>query len=621
MEKRLESLPLRDIRIEGGFWGYYTKLLREAVLPYQWEVLNGRVKDRDSGKNVWEPLMEYGTDGGIFERKRPGGDITGFAKWLEGACFVLTSGPDRQLEKMAEEAVAHILMYQDTDGYIGRMPKEMRWKNLREVSELYVAGHIFEAGVAYYEATGKDDLLKACVKLADLIDSLFGVEEGKLRGYPGHPEKRYLSLSRYFITERGKEPYYFDLEAEKRDSVWQLHDFMGFGRTYLQAHKPMLEQDAAEGHAVRATYLYSGIADIASAYGDETLNDVARAIWEDLVNRRMYITGGVGSAEFGERFSFDYDLPNDVCYCETCASIGLAMFGNRMAQTQIDASYADVVEKALLNTLLAGVSRNGTEYFYCNPLEVWPEAVRKNPSKRCIWPVRQQWFRVACCPPNVARTLASLGTYAYAKSDDTVYINQFVSGSVSTALPGARAEFTVETNYPWDGKVTIRFLNEDRYTLAVRVPGWCKHFDVSRDDYELKNGYLHIRRERCGQELTFSFEMPVVKMKANPLVRADAGKTAIMRGPLVYCLEGTDNGENLSAITLNGCSLHPSFEDGLFSGITVIEGEGCRDADSEWSGGLYQELTPRKEKYKIKAIPYFLWANRGENEMEVWIRD
>ena len=416
MEKlqKATAVPLKNVSIHDTFWSRYTQLVRDVVLPYQWEVLNDRVPDAELSHAVKNFRIAAGDEEGEFY-----GFVfqdTDIAKWLETVAYSLSISPDPELERTADEMIDLIARAQQPDGYLNTYytikAPELRWTNLREAHELYTAGHFIEAAVAYYEATGKRKLLDVLCRLADYIDATFGPEPEKLPGYPGHQEielaliklyhttgeSRYLRLSQYFLEERGKEPFYFDIEAEKRGQTTIFREFRQFERNYAQAHVPVRQQTTAEGHSVRAVYMYSAMADVARETCDAELFEACKRLWHNITTRRMYITGGIGSTSIGEAFTFDHDLPNDTMYTETCASIGLMMFAQRMLLIEEDRRYADVMEQALYNNLLSGMSQDGTCYFYVNPLEVWPEASEKSPIKKHVKTVRQKWYACACCP-------------------------------------------------------------------------------------------------------------------------------------------------------------------------------------------------------------------------------
>jgi DUF1680 family protein len=643
-------LPLTDVKIQDEFWSVYTDLVRNTIIPYQWEALNDRVPDAAPSYAIRNFRIAAGLEQGEYH-----GFVfqdSDLAKWLEAVGYSLAVHPDAKLEATADGVIDLIGKAQLPDGYVNTYyivkEPENRWTNLWECHELYCAGHMMEAAVAYYQATGKSKFLDIMRRFADHIDSVFGPEPGKKRGYPGHEEielalvklyrvtgeKRYLNLAAFFINERGNKPYYFDIEAEERG--WTHHWNRQGSRPsdtgiYNQYHLPVREQKEAVGHAVRAVYLYSGMADIAMETGDEELLKACRTLWNNIAARQMYITGGIGSTAHGEAFTFDYDLPNDTVYQETCASIGLIFFSHRMLSLEKNGKYADVMERALYNSVLSGLARDGKSFFYVNPLEVWPEASEKDPGKGHIKAVRQKWYGCACCPPNVARLLSSLGGYIYSVEENTVYTHLYIGGELKTEVGGMPVTLVQKTEYPWDGNVTIQVkgASETEFTLALRMPGWCPkaRLRVNGEEcsigYRLHDGYIYIKRSwNHGDIVELNLEMNPQLIQAHPSVHADAGKAAIQRGPLVYCMEEADNGKNLAVVSVLSDAHMDAFRDpGLPGGAVAIRAQGSRINGSSWDGNeLYRPLQSNEKPFQIKAVPYFLWGNREPGEMLVWIR-
>lgn len=645
--EKLQSLPLGDIRIEDAFWGKYIRLVKDVILPYQWETLNDNVPDAEPSHCIKNFRIAAGEEKGTFQ-----GAVfqdTDVAKWLEAAAFTLASGGrDEMLESLADETIKLIGKAQCPDGYLNTyytiQEPDRRWSNLKEGHELYTAGHMIEAAVAYYEATGKDAFLKIVSRFADVICEKFGPDEGQCHGYPGHPEvelalvklyratgeKRYLEVSKYFVEQRGVGENYF-FQEEKGEKYRQIFpEFKDYSPAYSQSHLPVREQKNAEGHAVRAVYLYCAMADLAYEYRDESLLDACRTLWDNMVKKRMFITGGIGSSGLLERFTTDYDLPNDCNYSESCASIGLALFGRRMAEITGEAKYMDVAETALYNTVLAGIAMDGRSFFYVNPLEVWPDNCLERTSKEHVKPVRQKWFGVACCPPNIARTLASLGQYLYGKGKDSLYINLYVSNEAQTVINGVKCSVKIDSGYLDDGTVNISLHPEHKTTgtLALRIPGWVKTYCVFRNGEKIREpktekGYLLISGELEQEEITLKFDIKPRFVHANPKVRADSGKAALMRGPLVYCLEETDNGSNLASVFVDtGQELSEHYEPELLGGTTVICLKGKKITESCWDDDtLYRECKTELEDIELKAVPYCHWGNRTTGEMLVWIKE
>jgi DUF1680 family protein len=441
-------------------------------------------------------------------------------------------------------------------------------------------------------------------------------------------------LCRYFLEERGVEPYFFDIEWEKRGKTdfWPAGIMRSFGKTYFQAHLPIKQQDSSEGHAVRAVYMCMAMADVAAETGDLDLFKACRRLWENIILKRMYITGGIGSTSHGEAFTFDYDLPNDTVYAETCASIGLAFFAHRMHMIELNSEYADIMERALYNTIIGGMSQDGKAFFYVNPLEVKPEACEKNPILQHVKPTRQKWFACACCPPNVTRTLTSLGKYIYTVNEDTIYTNLYIGGEADINFGERKIKLVQQTEYPWDEKISIKVCAKEKinFTLALRIPSWCPKAQVKVNNELINigeitaNGYININRAwKDSDEIQLTLEMPILRMKANPLVRADIGKVAIQRGPLVYCLEQEDNGANLHEIYLpREEELEATFDKDLFGGIVTIKGEALRVTNNQWGKELYSaNIRESYSPVNVKFIPYYAWANRSVGEMSVWINE
>ena len=640
---RLQSLELQQISIQDAFWSQHVDLVRNAIIPYQWEAMNDRIPDAESSHCLENFKIAAGREKGEFY-----GAVfqdTDVAKWLEAVGFTLNCYPDPELERTADEVIDLIADAQQEDGYLNTyftiQEPESRWKNLCEGHELYTAGHMMEAAVAYYRGTGKRKFLDCMCRFADLICDTFGFEEGKIHGYPGHEEveigliklyqvtgnKRYLDQAKYFVDARGVGENYFLQEFARPDYKRIFPEFADYTPAYSQSHLPVRQQTTAEGHAVRAVYLYCAMADLAEAYGDTELLHACETLWENMTQKRMYITGGIGSSGILERFTVDYDLPNEYNYSESCASIGLALFGLRMNQITRESRYIDVVERALYNTVLAGIALDGKSFFYVNPLEVWPPACMEGTSKKHVKPVRQKWFGVACCPPNIARTLASLGQYIYGvdPEQNQVFVNLFVSNETKVRLRDGELTLKLSTRFPWENQIVLEVFGvpERGAEIFVRIPDYAREYQVQYPGMETertKTGYCRVSMKEDGQ-IRISFQAPPRYVYANPQVRADSGKAAIMRGPLVYCLEEADNGGNLPAIYAD--TSEPLIEEPseILGGIVTIKGKGRRICEASWQGGLYGEEKPRTEETEFTAVPYYCWDNRGEGEMLVWLKE
>ena len=645
MKPVAKPLPLTGMQVTDRFFAPRIDLERTQMLPYQWEALNDRLKDTEPSHCIENFRIAAGISRGEYH-----GMVfqdSDLYKWLEAVAYQLAVRPDPSLREAADSAIRLIGQAQTPEGYLNTYyqthPDEKRFSNLQNNHELYCAGHLIEAAVAFAQAVGDTRLLDVARRYADLIDRVFGPEEGKLHGYPGHEiiemalvrlfrltgEERYLRLARYFIDQRGQAPLYFEEEARRdgnRDFVWN-ETFMRY--QYYQAGKPVREQTEAEGHAVRAVYLYSGMADVAAETGDQTLFEACRTLFDNIVSRRMYITGAIGSTHVGEAFTYDYDLPNESVYAETCAQIGLCFFAQRMLNSEMDGRYADVIERALYNSVLSGMSLDAKRFFYVNPLEVVPEACEKDDRLRHVKPQRQKWFGCACCPPNLARFLGSLPSYAFSAGGDTLYMHLYIGGEVRVALAHAEVHLSVESDYPWDGRVRLTVHTPGEYGIAVRISGWCRGYELKVNGESVSSepvrGYVSLNRVWREEDMVeLNLKMPVTLMRANPAVRADTGKLCVVRGPLVYSLEEADNGKDLHLLRL---PLQTAFEvhdePQLLGGIRTIRCNAFRRSKSFAEGQLYAPVCGAEEmtETQLTWIPYFAWANREPGEMAVWIRE
>lgn len=645
---RLNSADLKKIHIKDAFWSKHIHLVKETVIPYQWDAIN----DRIPGAEPSHSLMNFKIAAGLCEGEFYGAVFqdTDVAKWLEAVGFSLASEKDEALDQTADEVIDIIAKAQCPDGYLNTYftikEPEKRWTDLCEGHELYTAGHMMEAAVAYFIGTGKRKFLDVMLRFADLICDTFGFEEGKIHGYPGHQEveigliklyqvtgeKRYLAQAKYFIDARGVGDNYFLKELNRPGFIRIFPEFKDYDPSYSQSHLPVRKQKTAEGHAVRAMYMYTAMADLAEACGDETLMEACRALWDNMTEKRMYITGSVGSSGLLERFTTDYDLPNDCNYSESCASIGIAMFGQRMGNITREAKYYDVVERALYNTVLAGIALDGKSFFYVNPLEVWPDNCLPRTSKEHVKPERQKWFGVACCPPNIARTLASLGQYIYGVDKESIYINLFIANEMEVGVKGSKVSICMNTRFPWEMAVDVALCGvpDSGMKLAVRIPEYAKDFTATalgqdgvrqNISYICENGYAVFQLTKDAS-LRMEWDAPAMFVRSNPLVRADSGKVALVRGPLVYCLEEIDNGSNLAAVYVDADTTVREKEVDLFGGITGLSFQGKKISGKNWKGHeLYGNQPIVFEDMECKAIPYAYWNNRGRGEMIVWVKE
>ncbi|QYM79266.1 glycoside hydrolase family 127 protein [Horticoccus luteus] len=639
-------LPLPRIRFERGFLAERARLVREVVIPYQWEALNDRVPGAERSGTINNFKVAAG--------ERPG-EFYGYwfqdsdlAKWLEAASFSLATHPDPKLDAELDGIIATIAKAQQPDGYLDTFVQltapDKRWTNLFEWHELYIAGHFIEAGVAHFEATGKRTLLDVVGKLADMIEKVFGLGAGQIPGYPGHEEielalvklarvtgeKRYVQLAAYFINQRGAAPNYFDAESQRLGVSAKLPIYFYKNRwEYLQAEKPVRDALEPVGHAVRAMYLYTAMADLARELGDQSLRQACHTLWNNLRDYHTYITGAVGSEWEGEQFSGRYDLPNDRAYAESCAGIGLVFFARRMLDLELRGEFADAMERTLFNNVLAGMALDGKTFFYVNPLEVRPEEAKARRDQHYVKTQRVPWFGCACCPPNIARTLTSLGYYVHSVQPDGLAIHLYADCALDATVAGVKVGLAVKTDYPWDGKVRVEVTPRGpaKFGLRLRLPGWCTAPSASVNGAPVdlaahaRDGYLHLDREWApGDVVTLDLPMTVQRVRAHPRVHYDLGCVALQRGPLVFCVEQIDNGPQLAQLVLpKRAVLTARFDAGLLGGAIVIEGAAERITPA--SNELYSTAEPIRVPATLRAVPYCLWNNRGEGEMRVWLRE
>ncbi|WP_257000922.1 glycoside hydrolase family 127 protein [Terribacillus saccharophilus] len=634
------------VTVEDAFWSNYKQLVAEQVIPYQWKALNDQLPDTAPSHAIENfRIVAREAKGDYFGTVFQDSDV---AKWLETVAYSLRSFPDSELEEAADDVISLMGRAQAEDGYLNTyymlVEPENRWTNLRDNHELYCAGHLIEAAVAYYETTGKRAFLDIVEDYVELIRSTFGREDGKLQGYSGHPEielallrlfdttgkREHLELAAYFIEQRGQEPHYFDMEKEQRQSLgapptWNDQNTnFGLGYAYMQAHLPVRQQQEAVGHSVRAMYLYAAMAYLARRTNDAELQAVCGALWDDVTNRKMYITGGLGSAVNGEAFTDAYDLPNDSMYCETCASVGLVFWAKQMLLLSPDRKYADVLERAIYNGTISGMDLDGKRFFYVNPLEVNTyQAGRKD--QEHVKQERQKWFACACCPPNLARLIASIEDYAYTQTEDTLYTHLYIAGSVETKIKELPVKLTQSHQYPWDAGISVTVEGKGIFKLAFRIPGWCDSVTasvngeaVAADD--LVNGYLVLDRIwESGDQVELFLPLPVMRVYSNPKIGMNQGQVALQRGPIIYCLEEVDNGKSLAGLRIpRESEITAAFEKDLLNGVVILEAGGFKASESE---ELYQCHAPALEPVRLRAIPYYAWCNRQAGEMRIWTHE
>lgn len=673
------------VTVTGGFWKKYQDLVRKEVVPYQWEALNDRVEgaSRSFGvsnmrnaalKNEAQAKGEKGNfphGGFVFQD-------SDLYKWMECAGYLLEQEKDVALEEEVDSVVDLMERAQLPDGYLDTYYQlegglEKRLTNIRDHHELYCLGHMLEAALAYEKGTGKTKLLQMALRFVDYVNEHIGPEEGKLHAYPGHEElelalvklyewcqqhkdgsekwqqeavakaDQYLALARYFVTERGRKPLYFKEEAVRREGPDSQPFFYGqdelpdgsrpdpsqnLDMAYLQADLPVTEQTEVKGHAVRVGYFMSGVTDVARLTGDKALTQAADRLFTNVVMHKMSVNGGVGATEWGEAFGENDDLPNGTVYNESCASIALALWAERMNRLHHDASYVDVAENALYNGTLCGMSQDGHRFFYVNPLETEGLNVQKRHDRRHVKTVRQPWFGCACCPPNIARVIASIGSRMAYEEDGILYVNSF-----ATCQGEGLARWTMTTDYPYGGNVNLHIEKASGLSMRLRCPSWARGKASVRLNQRvvsapLENGYFVLPGALAdGDEIEMSLPMEVRCVYANVRLGEDVGKVALMRGPLLYCLEQVDNGTGLSAVFLpRGAAMTEEKETAAtpLKGTIKLKAEGMRMVSAEDS--LYSETAPSFEKCPLTFIPYYLWGNRLTSpdrceEMRVFVRE
>ena len=582
--KMIEQIDFSHVKINDNFWSPRLSKHVSATLPVcidQIENQTGRIR------NFENAAKGEGEHSGIFF------DDSDVYKALEGMAYSLINNPDPELEKKADEWIDKFAAAQQPDGYINTFYTltglDKRWTNM-DKHEMYCAGHMIEAGVAYYQATGKRKLLDVCIRMTDHMMSQFG--PGKRHWVPGHEEIELALVKLYQTTQEQK---YLDFAYWLLEERGHGHGTMGdegkWDPVYYQDIVPVRRLTDISGHAVRCMYLYCGMADVAAITGYIAAID---RLWDDVVHRNMYITGGIGSSHDNEGFTEDYDLPNLDAYCETCASVGMVLWNQRMNQLTGDSKYIDVLERSLYNGALAGISLGGDRFFYVNPLESKGDHHR------------QEWYGCACCPSQLSRFLPSIGNYIYASSDDALWVNLYIGNTGQIRIGETDILLTQETDYPWDGsvKLTISTSQPLEKEIRLRIPNWCKTYDLSingkRINVSEEKGYAVIKDWKSQDVIALDMDMPVEIVAADPHVKENFGKRAIQRGPLVYCMEEIDNPEYFDQIQLSpSTTFQTAFVSDILNGIKTIK-----------TNGRAQSAT---------FIPYYAWDNRKAGKMRVWI--
>ena len=573
-------------------------------------------------------------------------------KWLEEAAYALAYHPDPELKALCDRTVNLIARAQQPDGYLdtpyqvksGVWADRPRFSLIQQSHEMYVMGHYIEAAVAYHQVTGNEQALEVAKKMADCLDANFGPEEGKIHGADGHPEielalaklyeepgeKRYLTLSQYLIDVRGQDPQFYakQLKALNGDNIFP--DLGFYKPTYFQAAEPVRGQQTADGHAVRVGYLCTG-AHVDRLLGDQGLIDTAKRFWKNIVTRRMYVTGAIGSTHVGESFTYDYDLPNDTMYGETCASVAMSMFAQRMLDLEPKGEYADVLEKELFNGSIAGISLDGKQYYYVNALETTPDGLA-NPDRHHVLSHRVDWFGCACCPTNIARLIASVDRYIYTERDGgkTVLSHQFIANKAEFA-----SGLTVEqrSDFPWNGHVeyTVSLpasATDSSVRFGLRIPGWSLGFYALTVNgksavAQPEDGFVYLM-VNAGD--TLELDMSVKFVRANSRVRSDAGQVAVMRGLLVYCVEQADNPGDLwnyrLADGVDAAAAKTEFQSDLLGSVDTVSLPAVREQADSDDAALYAsaDVAPATEAAILTLVPYYSWANREVGQMRVWLR-
>lgn len=619
-EYPINGVSFSDVQVNDIFWLPKIETNRKATIPASFQ------KCEETGR-----LENFLIAGGKMEGTVRGDmpfDDTDVYKIIEGASYSMTTIPDPKLDAYVDSLIEIIGIGQEEDGYLTTWktidpthspaewcPPGERWEGLAWSHELYNAGHMYEAAAAHYHATGKTNFLDIATKNADLLVAVFGadknpqvpghqiVETGLIKLYQITDKKEYLDLARHFIDFRG--------DSTKRE-LWG---------PYNQDHVPVVEQDEAVGHAVRAVYMYAGMTDIAALYKDAAYSNAVDQLWNNVVNKKIYITGGVGAKHDGEAFGENYELPNLTAYNETCAAIANVYWNYRMFLLHGDSKYIDVLERSLYNGVISGVALDGTNFFYPNPLSCDMHYHFNSGGSL----TREPWFDCSCCPSNMCRFMPSVPGYIYAQKDNDIYVNLFVQSSTSVKMAGSEVKIDQETKYPWDGKVKISVTPEkaSQFAVRVRIPGWAQNQPLPGDlysytnapaakpeilvngekvSYETEQGYAVLDREwNTGDEVELSLPMQVRTVKASELVEADKGKVALERGPIVYCVEEKDNPEIGSIKVSAETQFESNYDADLLAGVEVVKASGRTKAET------------------FTAIPYFVWNNRGANKMDVWL--
>ncbi len=632
----IQAIPFNEVKLTDNFWLPKLQINRTVTIPASFERCEktGRVKN----------FVMAAERSGKFCTIYPFDD-TDIYKTIEGASYSLSLFPDPKLEKYVDSLITIIAAAQESDGYlytartidpnnVGPWVGKVRWEKERELShELYNAGHMYEAAVAHYLATGTKSFLNIALKNADLVCSVFGpdkkhvapghevVEMGLVKLYRVTGNEKYLQTAKFFVEERG---HYKGYDSTSNDE-WK-------NGIYWQDDKPVVDQTEAEGHAVRAGYLYSAMADVAALTGDVKLLNAVDTIWNNMVSKKIYVQGGAGAVGAGERYGANYELPNSTAYNETCAAIANVFWNERMFLLHGDSKYIDVLEKILYNGLISGVGLDGKSFFYTNAMQIKNSFTHPD-----MEPERSGWFPCSCCPTNVVRLLPSVPGYIYAQKDDKLFVNLFISSNVSLSIQNKQVTIIQQNNYPWNGdlKFTVNPKTSFNFSLLIRVPGWAQNEAIPSDlytyknssdkktiitvngkevAYDIQNGYAVIKRTwKKNDIINVNLPMEVREVVANNSVKNDIGKVALQRGPIMYCAEWVDNnGKAANIIIPAGATFTTEYKPGLLNGIEILKGNALAVTVDE------KEQNVKTITQAFTAIPYYAWANRGKGEMMVW---
>ena len=631
----IREIPMQNVRIKDGFWSPRQALMTDVTIPYMEKILRDEVPEANRSHAIRNFRMAAGKESGTFY-----GMVfqdSDAAKWLEAAAYSLALKPDEALSGRVDELVDLIGRCQRDDGYLNTYftvkEPENRWKNLLECHELYCAGHMMEAAAALHSAAGKSGLLQICMRLADHICDRFEREEG----IPGHQEieiglmamyhatgrGRYRDMALRFLHLRGQDPDWFRKHTPAHPGIhYGGYDIKPEDAVYNQSDVPVCDQEKARGHAVRQLYMLTAMADCAAETGDRAMLDACRRLFDNITQKQMYLTGAVGAAAYHEAFTVDYDLPPDRCYGETCASVAMVFFARRMLKSGAEGRYADLMELEIYNAALAGMQLDGRRFFYVNPLEVDTRVSGKVPGYEHVTPQRPPWHDCACCPPNLARLIASLGGYLWSEDEDTVYSHLLIGSETTTRFGRIR----VSSRYPWYGDIKYTIEDGGTFTLAVHIPCHVTEYNLEingkKEKPPVRNGYAYMRRAwQAGDTVSLCFDIPVRRIYSDVRMRSGAGKVALARGPFVYCFEETDQTGAVFSLSLPAAAEVKTISSlpGLPQEMICLTMEGI--AEEFFTDRLYSTKAPGTAPCVLKAIPYFAWANRTAGDMTVWIRE